>query len=1113
MQRSHHRMYALTRRGLPLGLLLAVLLPARAQEAPDARGVEFFEKKIRPVLVERCYRCHGADPGKVKGGFRLDTREGLLHGGDSGPAVVPGAPERSLLIKAIRYTDPSLRMPPGKKRLSPQEVADFEEWVKRGLLDPRTQAAARPAPGPETRWAFQPPKEPPLPHVRQEGWVHNPIDRFILAGLEAKGLHPAPPADKHPLLRRVTFDLTGLPPTPAELDAFLADKSPEAFAHVVDRLLASPRYGERWGRHWLDLTRYTDDFAEAWRYRDWVVRAFNDDLPYDQFVRQQIAGDLLPARSPGAMNADGIVATTLLTIGPWGGIDRKKRMADIVDDQIDTVGRTFLGLTLACARCHDHKFDPIPTRDYYGLAGIFYSTRVFTDKEYLSHGAHRLRIPLVPPSEVEKHRRHMARVQEAEKKLNDAVEERYTAFSRSLLPQAGRYLLAAWEYQHRPADQASLSAEDWAAKRGLHAFAVAAWVAYLGNDHFHNYGLLKIPVQDYDGEPGVQVWGAHAERPWWGVNTNRADVPIETWVLPPRSVSMNPGVEGGAVAWKSPITGRVKVTGRLTDADPLDGAGVSWAVDLTAGRTRHELSSADMPNGGDWTLDRGRHPERLAAIDVKAGDVVSLQIWLRQGDAHYDITNVAFKITRLDAPGEWDLGRDVMDNFLASNPHPDSQGNAGVWAFYDLAGSGRRTRMPATDAALDAWYRAPSGDRAALAKAAWDFQQAVDAAGADGPLARDLTGPRSPFWVRARDDAKYLSPEAQADLARRAADVEVLKAQTPPLPCAHGVQEGGACYSLFPGIGDARIHVRGSYEQLGPRVPRHLPSVLAGDHQPPITRGSGRLELANWLASPDNPLTARVMVNRIWQHHFGEGIVRTPSNFGRLGTPPTHPELLDYLARRFVESGWSAKAMHRLILLSAAYQQSSRPPPETLRADPNNLLFGRLNRQRLEAEAVRDSLLAVSGCFDTRPGGPADGDHSSARRMLYLRSSRSDKSSFGPLFDAADPWMHVDRRNVSTVAPQALFLMNDPQVTSWVSRLAGRPRIAGLAKPEDRIRALYRLLFAREPSAEEVAAGRRFVESQAGQPPAGGSGVGAPLGPWEAYAQALLLSNEFLFVD
>ncbi len=851
---------------------------ARGQPpAGDVAGIDFFERKVRPLLADRCYRCHSARAEKLRGGLRLDTREGVLAGGDSGPAVVPGDPGRSSLIKAVRHASPDLKMPPDK---------------------------------------------------------------------------------------------------------------------------------------------------------------------------------------------------------------------------------TFLGLTLACARCHDHKFDPITTADYYALAGIFYSSRVISDAVYLSHATPRLRIPLVPPEEVARHRRHAARIREAEKKLKDEVERHYAAFARGLLPESGKYLQAAWEHRLPPKDQAAPSIQDVASRRRLHPNALERWAQYLGGSRLGEGRLLRVAVRDYDGERGVHVWGASAERPWWGVNANKHEVAIETFLLPPRTVSVNPGVEGGAVGWKSPVAGRVRVTGRLVDGDPHDGAGVTWAIDRVSGGVRRELSSGTMPNGGTLGLDQGRHAGRLASVEVGPGDVISLSVWLREGDAHYDITNVDFTITGLDGPGAWDLARDVVDDLLDGNPHKGGQGNAGVWSFGDLAGSGRKDRMPAVDQALAALapvieeVAAGKRDRAALAWAARTFQTMVDVAGPDSPLGQDLTGVRSPFWVRPRDDAKYLAADARATLARQAAELEALKNGLPPLPCAHGVEEGGPRFSLFPGTGDVRVHVRGRTEQLGPRVSRRFPLALAGDRQPPITAGSGRPELARWVGSADNPLTARVTVNRIWQHHFGEGIVRTPSNFGALGERPTHPELLDWLAVRFVESGWSVKAMHRLILLSAAYQQSSTPSPGLLRADPDNRLFGRMNRRRLEAEALRDGLLAVCGRLDRHRGGPP-ADPRAPRRMVYLRTSRSDRSGFGALFDAADPSIHVDKRTASTVAPQALHLMNGPLVLDAVRHLAARPAVAG-GTPAVRVQTLYRQIFGRKATAEEVALGCRAVNG---------------LGTWEGYAQALLMSNEFLFLD
>jgi hypothetical protein len=359
--------------------------------------------------------------------------------------------------------------------------------------------------------------------------------------------------------------------------------------------------------------------------------------------------------------------------------------------------------------------------------------------------------------------------------------------------------------------------------------------------------------------------------------------------------------------------------------------------------------------------------------------------------------------------------------------------------------------------------------------------------------------------VKARDDAKYLPAAARAELARLDGELQALRAASPPLPCAHGIQEGGIRFSLYPGIQDAPVHVRGSYDQLGERVPRGVPKILAGAHPPSIHAGSGRLELAHWLGSPDHPLTARVLVNRVWQHHFGEGLVRTPSNFGRVGAPPTHPELLDYLARRFVDSGWSLKRLHRLILLSSTYQQASNYPQP---ADPDNHLWGRMNRPRLEVEELRDSLLAVAGRLDLRGGGPPDGDANSRRRMLYLRQSRSDKAGFGPLFDAANAAIHVEKRSASTVAPQALFLMNHPWVEECVRRLADRPEVAATADPEQRIRNLYRLLYGREPADLDRQLGQEFISNSQTEP-----SEPAALPPWEAYVHALILANEFLFVD
>ena len=785
------------RRWLLSLLAAAVGCPAALAEAPSPAANDFFEKEVRPLLVERCFKCHAGR--KSKGGLKLDSRAAILEGGETGPAAVPGKPGRSLLVRAVRYHDKP-KMPP-RKPLPDREVRTLTRWVEMGLPWPETVSghSGTAAGGRAFRitdeqrkfWCFQPVKPVRPPAVRDVSWPRSEIDRFILGALEARMVEPAEPADKRTLIRRATFDLTGLPPSPEEVAAFLADRSPEAFARVVDRLLASLHYGERWGRHWLDVVRYTDSFdargrggegdiADAYRYRDWVIDAFNRDLPYDQFIMNQVAGDLLPAPGPGGVNKAGIIATGMLAIGNWGGgdADKEKLLTDIADDQVDVVSRTFLGLTMACARCHDHKFDPISNADYYALAGIFFSTHILPNVGPKTNVPPMLFIPLASKAELAARQRYASRLTALEKQLKSATEEEYQAFAHGLLPQTARL-----------------------------------------------------------------------------------------------------------------------------------------------GKLRQELTA----------------------------------------------------------------------------------------------------------------------------------------------LKRD---------------------------------------KPPPLLFANGAQEGGVPGSPHAGVHDVRIHIRGSYARLGERVPRRFPTILAGEHQKPITHGSGRLELARWLVSPEHPLTARVMVNRIWQHHFGEGIVATPSNFGKLGERPTNPELLDWLARRFVESGWSMKAMHRAMMLSAAYQQSSRPRPQTLKADPDNHLFGRMNRRRLEAELIRDNLLAVAGRLDRSGGGPATPHFNSPRRTVYLMTVRSDRSGFRPLFDVADPTALVDKRTVSTVAPQALFLLNHPFVLAQTRALTGRLLAAG-TDDRKRIEAAYGLLYGRPPTARETQVGLDFLAQADGDAPH----------RWQEYCQVLVCANEFIYVD
>ncbi len=831
-------------------MLLATGVLASAAENPpaDREGIEHFEKRIRPVLALRCYECHSAAAKKVEGSLLLDTREGLLKGGDLGAAIVPGEPDKSLLIQAIRYSDENLQMPPKEKgQLAADVVADFEAWVKRGAPDPRTGPSTPAAKtidiqAARQRWPYTLPVEPPIPTVKGASWPRNPIDNFILAKLEAQGLAPAGDAVSRTLLRRVTYDLTGLPPRVEEIDDFLAvspslrpsvspsdgkdreterQRDRERFDAVVNRLLASPHYGQRWGRHWLDVVRYADTagdnsdypIPQMYRYRNWVIDAFNADMPYDQFIREQIAGDLLPAADE-SLKYQRIIATGYLANARRFG----SRVSDYpqhltIEDTIDNLGRAFLGHTLNCARCHNHKFDPLTAEDYYAIYGIFHSTR------YPWPGI------------------------ELEKKQRDLVP---------------------------------LAAED------------------------------------------------------------------------------------------------VVATARSQRKEQLD---------------------------------------KLAA--------------------------------------------------------------------------GVKTAEEAKQAADERVKQASDEERVELAKRAKEADEQLKA-------------------------AKKKKQE--------------LEAEPLPFESAYAVAEAQK-------IENCKVQLKGDPERLGVEVPRRFPLVLGGQALPPEERGSGRLELAEWIASEGNPLTARVMVIRIWHYHFGQGLVATPNDFGKQGQPPSHPELLDWLALRFIESGWSVKTMHRLILSSRTYQMAGQgfrvqgseenplnPEPRTLNPlalDPSNALLWHFPRRRLDAESIRDTLLVLGGNLDRTMGQehpfppqrawdftqhkPFKAVYDTNRRSVYLMTQRIVRHPFLAIFDGPDTGASTARRSNSTTTLQALYLLNDPFVHEQAGRLASRLREA---KPTDteRIDLAYQLLFARPPTDEEQSLGQAYL-AKAGEQ------------PWESYLRVLLRTNEFVYVN
>jgi Protein of unknown function (DUF1553)/Protein of unknown function (DUF1549)/Planctomycete cytochrome C/Concanavalin A-like lectin/glucanases superfamily len=1163
------------RRGLGTGFLsaygLAVCLlvyagPKGQAGGPSSTDIEFFEKDVRPLLIEKCGGCHG--DVRPKGKLKLTSREAILAGGDNGPAAVPGKPDESLLVKAVRYHDDP-RMPP-KGKLADKHIEILERWVKLGLPWPGNKATppATPADGrfsvtnqQRQFWSFRPVKAGSAPAVHDTAWPRTSVDPFILAKLEAAGLAPAGPADKRTLIRRATFDLIGLPPTPTEVDTFVADNSPEAFARVVDRLLASPRYGERWGRHWLDVVRYADardliqlppesDFREAWRYRDWVVDSFNRDLPYPDFVRAQVAGDLLPSPRPGGFNADGLVATGLLAIADFvpGDVDKNQMIADYVNDQVDVVGRAFLGLSVACARCHDHKFDPISTEDYYALAGIFFSTRIVPGP--VAGNTPLVRVPLLSPTEIAQRQAQDAaaarRRTELEQLLPEAADRAYREHLTGLLTgQSARYLVVAREVR-KPVDTKNAVLADVAKRTGLHEGTLAEWVAFL--DRVEKNPTANYPTAARELAAGnltgtelakaatvfQEMFATQAKRDAAEPEKNalaraallsfRADDPRLATDAAGR-VTLWPNRAGfsGDAAPSAPHTGPLKAATKVADHTkpvirfdgqsllearrPVPAVGTLFVVYQTApesagGERLVGWEDADVGRHGlGLMLNRDGSRHAILRNNGQSGDVLDRS--KPQGLESVCLTwgpgGTSMRRNGVETAGQTKIAS------LSSDPNITAlkiggPGSGGSPRFHGDVAELRVYSRPLTGAEVkqveaelrEAWYQPDDPKKLAL-----------------DPLAElyaEVLSPRGPFWPPEAERTRRLSPEVQGQLQAMRVELDGLRARRPAeIPQAVVAQDGGPKGTRHEGFKDAPVFIRGDHKRPGKTVPRGFPRVLTGERAEAITTGSGRLQLGDWLARPDNPLPARVMVNRIWQHHFGEGLVRTPNDFGERGELPTHPELLDDLAARFVASGWSVKAMHRLLMLSAAYQQSSRPTAVALARDPENRLFGRTNRQRLDAEAIRDSLLAVAGRLDGGRGGPPFTDLGVPRRTLYLMAARTgaNTSDFGRLFDRADPSLIVGQRGQSVVAPQALFFLNDPFVSGMAKFLAARIRAEGPSSVEARIRRLYALVLGRPPTPDEVDVGSQLLfRSESNGPD-----------PWERYCLLVLSTNEFLYVD
>ena len=889
-------------------LLLSLLTP------PLAANDELFEKRIRPLLAAKCQVCHSAE--QRMGELDLSSAEGFQKGGARGALVDAAEPAESLLLRALHY-EGNLKMPPMGK-LAAEEVAAVEDWVRAGAEWPADRGPA----GDGRHWSFQPVK----PLAGRGG-----IDELLLARLRPKGLGLAPEADRLTLLRRATYDLTGLPPTPDEIEAYLADDAPGAFERVVDRLLASPRYGERWGRHWLDVARYADStgadedhrYPHAWRYRDYVIRAFNDDKPYDRFVREQIAGDLLPGEG---FSTEGVVATGFLALGPKliAEIDKPKMFYDSVDEQIEVTSKAFLGLTLACARCHDHKFDPLTAKDYYAMASIFASTKNWAKVEGSPVVSTLYERPLVP---LEQEREYDQALQRIDDKKDEIKE---------LLGKAGR------RYRDARMDR-------------LAEYMRAAYVVY---------------------ERGFEAW----------------------------QVAYAHGLE----------------------PDVLE----RWAKFLKPTRERR-------PQLEEW--------------------------------------------------------------YAANNEAERARAVAEYQRRYQATAAER-------DALLAAWEAEAEAAKAAGAEAP---EKPKFFAGDDRFFAEVSAGP---FALPQVDRDRHLDSETLATLASLEAEQRLLEETAPKPPLANAVNEGEPV--------EQHVFLRGDPRQHGDLVSKRFPVVLAGEEQQPIAQGSGRLELAHWIASPQNPLTARVMANRIWLWHFARAIVPTPDNFGRVGEAPTHPELLDYLAGELVRSGWSIKSMHRLIMLSKAYRMSSKPSAEQLEKDADNRLFSRFPSRRLTVEEIRDSLLSLDGSLETEMYGAlmegkgtdnefADARKSlhpddSRRRTVYLPLRRSNLPTMLSLFDFGDAVTTNPQRSSTNVAPQALYMMNSEFVAARAAALAGSLLADESLDDRGRLARAYLLTLNRPAGDDWLGLAADYL---AGYP------ADDPEQAWTSLCRTLIASNDFLYVQ
>lgn len=1123
-------------------LLLALVAVITCQTArADDPGIEFFEKKIRPALVEHCLKCHAADSKKLGGGLLLDHREGIRTGGDSGAAIEVGKPDESLLIKAIRYDDESLKMPP-KGKLPATVIADFEAWVKLGAPDPRDKPA-QPKPVDDWEetmrarskwWSLQPVQKPAVPQPKDAAWSDHPVDRFLLAKLEEKGLTPAAPADPRTLLRRLSLVLTGLPPTAEQVETFVRDcqstapNQPVAAAvleKLVDSLLDSPHFGERWARHWLDIVHFTEthgnewnyEVHHAWRYRDYLIRAFNADVPYDQFIREHIAGDLLPQPRWNEREQfnESIIGTGFYRFGEVNHDDcigLRQIGYDLADNQIDTLTKTFQATTVACARCHNHKLDAISMNDYYALLGVIRSSRL------ASHG---IDAPTLNAPQLQ----HL-------RELKTELRREIAAVWLQDIPLIARYMTAA------EAKRTNLPTVDELAK-GLDPQRMEKWVAVLADEKlpFENslapWRTLTVATEA-DAAKFPEEWRKLSEQ----VSKEDRD---RTAFNQQNYVTFADFRTDQVPDWQIAGQGLSASAGRSGDFTLQPEGDVLVGGILPAGRFTNALS--DKLNGTlrSQVLPMGKQRISFQVLGQRSSAVrlVSNNCQLNYKNYRALTSNELQWIT-FSPPDDRDSLRTYAELMtMFDNPKfPDQLsalgGDTGNYRLpWDKAAENPRSHFGITRVVLHDVGEAPKADVSHLPRLF---------AGAEPQSLADLSTRYATVletairtWAEDKatdDDSRWIDQFLRRELltnrvtqSPRCAELAAQYRQTEATLSLPRVIAGIA--DVGPGF-EQPVFVRGDCERPGEAVPRRYLDVLSKPDQQFTSQGSGRLELAERIASPSNPLTARVMVNRVWHHLFGTGIVRTVDDFGHVGELPSHPELLDYLASRFIEEGWSVKRLIRMLVLTRTFQLSNQPATAVLEIDPQNRLLQHYPARRMEAEGVRDSILTASGRLDhalygmsVQPyrekeyadrrlfPGPLDGN---GRRSIYIKNNLMEAPKFLAAFNFPGGKVTQGRRDVTNVPAQALALLNDPfvlqQADVWAQQLVTRTN--------DTVPSRIELMFAkalnRTPSADEQQRFEQAIQQFAELHQVTTEKVLGSQAIWKEVSHILFNMNEFIYI-